>query len=468
VALASHDGALVAGDVDGNLLVFSASFQIVRSLKFSEMPIKQIAISSKVALILTGDSQVFTLTLPKADKAEALPVVASLIAVSESDDLIPVFDPSGVLYITNFKNISEKIEALPAVSAISFCPDGFSVALLRPGAIGLWNLRYRRLTYFTRPECVGGRSLVHAAQLIIVAAASGIYCYPFIMATPSKVPLLFTQTHVIEYRPTTKGIVPIAYDISAFGGIQYTVSDIIERFIVIGSQKRIGLVSRQSMKLLPFRSDKILIRGLEWHRNQLAVLAVTADLQFSVQFFEATSKGLRLSKTIQLPSRPFSISSDNIELLVVSMDGSLLLVDKSFRCRSIEVPGCRLLLSRPHPRLSRIFGITSKRELVSISLESGECAVLREHMDDVFCSTLYLLVFAVDRGQVLVSSLDNLSFRVFKRRAAAPIWINTPAGTGWLSIIVGMSCANFACATMTNTVCSSPAAASRIFFRWGT
>jgi hypothetical protein len=423
VVIASHSGLLLAGDIDGDLLGFSPDFKVVKRHKVSDAPIKSIVVSPTGSLVVTGDSEVFAASVNRFE-FKKLPVVGTGGAMSQKDNVIAVSDPSGTLYITNLKDLSEKVEGLPPISALSFCPQSSSVALLCPGAIGLWNMKYRRMTFFAKPECEVPCSMIYDSQMMIVATHSGVYTYPLFVASRSKVPTLFSRSSVIEYRGTTGGIAAVVHDASPVGQIQFAVADGFEKFIAVATHKKVGLINRKTMTIVPLNGT-FNVKGLEWHREQLVVVVSDAKV-FSLHFFVSILNGLRRIKVLPLPGPPHSIASDNSEALVCSFANSLMVINRELQVQMIRCVGMSVI--RPCPKLGQIFGISSKRELVRVSMETGETEVLRASTDDVFVSAIHSLVFAVERAQIYVSRLNSISFRVFKRKAAAPIGIDSKLG----------------------------------------
>jgi hypothetical protein len=278
LALSSHAHCLVVGDSDGDLLFFSPTFEVLLRAHVCDLPIKQVAIASALGVVATGDSHVLSFDLPSDRPPTAITTqdttfVASIIAVSEIEDVVALYHPTGLLMVTNFRQIAERAEVARDVSAVTFCSDGMSLVFLCPGTVCLWNLRYRRLTHFAKPECVGCRSVVCTRQLLIVAAVSGVYSYPVLAAPAGRIPLLFAASRVVEYRATTRGIVELVHDVPDFGHIRFAAADGLERFIAIATESQIGLISRRSMKFIRVTHEPLQIRAIEWLREHLVVVS---------------------------------------------------------------------------------------------------------------------------------------------------------------------------------------------------
>jgi hypothetical protein len=331
ISICSYNSFLLVGDSLGNLLVFNRKYKIVHTQKVSDFPIKRMAISVSRGFLLTADSLPYSFELSAASfpcDLELTPIdlTASIIAVSEGGDVAAVYNPKGELQVLSHRSLAQLFHNIPRLSAIGISPDGSILVAVTREQIGIWTQSTQRLNFVNRADIINPCSVGVSTRTVLIAAEPGLIVFPLFMSVASPVPLIFSHSRVVQYRPTRDSIIPIVHEVSAFPPIEFAVADIYDRFIAVASVNRVALISRRSMRFIELHHDPLCVRALEWHKEYLCVITSQPPL-FVLQILRVTQTELLLEKSFLLSGKPLALGSDQSGSLAVALPDSVLQID---------------------------------------------------------------------------------------------------------------------------------------------
>jgi hypothetical protein len=444
MCICSHQSCLVAGDSNGHVLFFSPDFQVVLRQKVSDAPIKALDMGVKLAVVLAADTQGFLMTLPRraANPTETLhtrltPMNPVAIAVSDHNDLGAFWMPTGRLMITNFKDMTNRVDNIPGVLAMSFSPDASWLAIACVDGVRIWSVKFRKMLLFPRQGMLGCRSVISLGRTVTALTNSGIYTWPVLVPSPSRIPFLYSTYRILGYRPAKPAIVPIVHDLPSWAPIVSVAGDDGDRFIAFASATHIGLISRRTERVIEPKHDPLSIRAIDWHRDLLAVLT-NGDTE-TLHFYKVTQTDLQLAATVPLPARYGVLVSDNEGAIVVSYRGHLIVVDVNFEVRQIDTDRTFLTV-KVSGSLRQIFAITEQLELISISIaddDFGQSRLIRSEVDDFYISATQSVIFTVSGYRIFIAALGSETRpRVFRRVSPLTVGID-PGLSGLIQIRSG-------------------------------
>jgi hypothetical protein len=202
MCVAAHNGCLVAGDSEGWILFFSPEFEVYLRPRISEVRRKTIGVGTNLVVLHAADCQAFVITLPRGNGPEGLrvssiPMNPVVVAVADAKDLIALWTPGGRLTITNFKDVNNKLDSLPRLSALVFTPDSTGLVMGCPNSIRFCSVKLRKASLFPRQGLMITHSLICLGRSVTGLTASRIYTWPILFSSASRVPVLYGASRLV-------------------------------------------------------------------------------------------------------------------------------------------------------------------------------------------------------------------------------------------------------------------------------
>jgi hypothetical protein len=407
VSIASFCGFLLLGDSCGNLVIFDKPCKVVSSLNVSELPIKQISISSSHGILLTADSVPYSFETGRGFPGELIFTqiegIGSLSAAAQDSNIGAIYDPRGELRIFDFVHRTRLIERVPRLTAMSFSPDGSFLVLFSHQQFGIWKQDSRRLLFYSSENGVSVCSAAVSGRTVLTCSESGLVLETLRVRFGA---LLVGRSSVFDCISglTCETARPIDCAAALPG-----------QLVAVASGNDVLLVDWETKtETGASKSFGHQIEKLQWSQTNLCVVHSSSTLEI----LSVNLEGVK-ALTFELPI--LAIGADRGSL-VVSTAKQLVVFNDQFDITLIDV-ALPLLSLKPSSKTGRIYGIDENHDLVCHS--ATENRLLRHDVTDFFISDDFEILFSIERYDVYAATFSDLDFTLFQTVRGVPVAVES-------------------------------------------
>ena len=445
-AISAFFSYIIAGNDNGDIVIISPqnpSKAIYHHL--IDFPIKKICTNASHGILLSANRLAYHIHLnrevlvdPNFDfQFQEIPVKhASEISISQTNTYGSVLDPSGFIYVSNFKDYENKFKMrTPTLSAtFIWTNDGSNLfTIFKDGSITLISTISRGQRRLKCDELANSNCGSIGKNHLFVATKIGLCNVPLVTNSKnSSYPLVYSPSMIYTFRATQRKAytLPFAIDdkyMSIIKQIEYCVADKEENFIACSGSNKTNIIILKQINnswFLPKQQTLFNCRGLSWMKDNLCCLSFSTDtVIYTLTIYKVDEKNETLIKlfTYNLPSHPLYLSSDD-NYCVVSLVDKILVFSQKKLLYTFNLSGTPLY-SIPYSKDSYVFVLYNNRKLVLCDLKNKSETNVADDISDFLIDDSFGIIFTQKDLRIRLSSVKKIKFGPFIETADIPIGI---------------------------------------------
>ena len=327
---------IIAGDIDGNLIILSPETGQFIMRKATDIAIKQLGISRHSALIMTGDGSLYSFQIDQQILQDPefelnlsnLNFKATSIVTSKYTNLAAANSSTGVVFVTNFKQ-SRIIETKKRIKSLQFGVDSTLFAITS-GFVGILFSMQPYFRWYEREELRESCVFTVGRLQFVLSKDDQCFVSPLVLTSPnSYYPICYTKNEVYEIHSSkTNSIIAIKHDKPEYlRSIKHCVSNGTNIFVTGNGEACLLNLQTNEWTLLQHPLIKSVRSVVWWGENIVCAIPNTKMHEFSIKVMSLNNNKLTTIRTIKLPGSPNSMRSDHTHLLI-STATSVYLIEK--------------------------------------------------------------------------------------------------------------------------------------------